>query len=172
MDLGGKFLPQSCITRFSDVKNLQDLDGKTLQFRNDERPARRYLYFRYAITYLFWNKKGLLEWTAKTSDDRGRTRVPSGPYLRQSMLLVLARHISHNFLPDPVIGDNTFEEVPESPSRPIEGSLMAVQLGLDTEEHQKARAATKEVEQWGGEYVDGDEEERDEEEQEDTEEGG
>lgn len=93
-------------------------------------------------------KKGLLERAAKTS------------------------HISHNFLPDPVISDNTVEDVPESPSRPTEEPLMTVHLGSDIEEHQKARAAKKEVEQRGGEYVDSDEEEGDEEEEDDTEEGG
>ena len=79
-----------------------------------------------------------------------------------SMLQNLTRHISHNFLPDAVISDNTVEEVPERPSPPTEEPLMTVQLGLDIEEHQKARAAKKEVEQRGGEYVDSDEENSDE----------
>lgn len=136
-----------------------------MEFRNDERPAKRYLYFRYAITYLFWKKKGLLEWTSKTSDDHGRIWVTPGPYLRKSMLQVLAKQITHQHSPDPMIGDNTFEDAPESPFRPTEEPLMAVQLGIDIEEHQKARAEKKKVEQRGGIFVDSDEENNDKEEE-------
>lgn len=76
----------------------------------------------------------------------------------------LARHISHQILPDPVIGDNTFEEVPESVFRPLEEPLVAVQLGLDLEDHQKTRSEKKKVEKQVGKYLNSGEENGDEEE--------
>ncbi|MCJ1462693.1 hypothetical protein MMC07_001296 [Pseudocyphellaria aurata] len=108
----GSISDQCAVANGENLWTWDELDGKTLEFRNDVRPARRYLYFRFSIT-----------------DDQGRIWVTPGQYLRKSMLQGLAKHIIYHFLPDPIIGNSTFETVLESPSRPIEELLMAVQLG-------------------------------------------
>lgn len=52
----------------------QDIDGRRLHFRNDNRPARRYLYFRYAMAHLKATKSGWPD-----LDKKGSHRGPYGP---------------------------------------------------------------------------------------------
>ena len=71
------------------IKFLQELDEKVLQFQNDNRPARRYLYFKYLMTYLMNQETGNTSWTQKYPH-KGTMWCTPGPYLRKSMLVTLA----------------------------------------------------------------------------------
>ncbi|KAL8686324.1 MAG: hypothetical protein Q9218_007185 [Villophora microphyllina] len=96
-----------------------DLDGKDLQFLTSNRPARRFLYCRFVITYLECKKTGNLDWV-KRVDAKGTLWTTPGPYLRKSMLLALARKVSDHFLPAPLVEDGTFEETEGAAKRPAE----------------------------------------------------
>lgn len=93
--------------------HLQDLDGWHLQFLTANRPAKRFLYFRFVITYLNAKKQGNSSFTDNSDTKQGFWASP-GPYLRRSTLISLARNISGCELPPPLLDENTFEtdEVP------------------------------------------------------------
>lgn len=71
-----------------------DLDNVELQFLNDKRPARRYLYYYYVTTilrYVRFEKDGWAE--KRLTVPNGNLWATPGPYLRRSMLKVLAKII-------------------------------------------------------------------------------
>ena len=78
---------------------IQDIDGKELAFQGMNRPARRYLYFRFVITYLHCERAGHMEWVQNV-EAKGQMWSSPGPYLRQSLLVTLARKISDFYLPE------------------------------------------------------------------------
>jgi hypothetical protein len=94
---------------------LQDIDRRALEFLTPNRPARRYLYLRYVITFLHQQKLGNVEWLGRV-EARGYIWAAPGPYLRKSMLLTLARRISDQFLPE-VFYDSTFTIADGCPQR-------------------------------------------------------
>jgi hypothetical protein len=75
--------------RFLFLKS-QELNGKILEFLTPNRPARRYLYFRYLCTYFHWKKQGDTDWVSWV-EARGMMWATPGPYLRQLMLKTLAK---------------------------------------------------------------------------------
>jgi hypothetical protein len=100
-----------------------DIDGRELTFLTPNRPAKRYLYLRYVITYLHHKKTGNSEWLEQAmsnSNARGYMWATPGPYLRRSMLVVLARRVSDNFLPEALYDQTTFDDADSCPSRSAE----------------------------------------------------
>lgn len=73
-------------------KVLAQLDGKNVLFKNDSRPAARFLYYHFVIT-LLRNRRDRQPGYEKHFVDLGSMRpfATPGHYLRQSMLLVLAK---------------------------------------------------------------------------------
>lgn len=72
----------------------RDLDNAELQFLNDKRPARRYLYYHYITTilrYVRFEKHGWAE--KRLTVANGILWATPGPYLRRSMLKVLVESI-------------------------------------------------------------------------------
>ena len=71
---------------------LQDMDGTEVQFKNDHRPAARFLYFHFVIT-LLRNKSDRSEGWEKSLLElpTGKPFATMGPYIRKSMLSVLAK---------------------------------------------------------------------------------
>ncbi|KAJ5899517.1 hypothetical protein N7495_004261 [Penicillium taxi] len=70
----------------------QDIDGKELTFTNDHRPRKRFLYFRFLISYLWAKRKG-----REISEEKVQARrvwPTIGRYLRKSTLQALSRCIS------------------------------------------------------------------------------
>lgn len=121
---------QQALYADSGIVKWKDIDGKELVFLNENRPARRYLYFRYIMTYMSHKKQGSMEWAEKM-DDSGRRWATRGPYLRRSMLQYLARFVSHGALPEELIAGNTFTEAPGCPSRGEEvEATLAMSLAL------------------------------------------
>ncbi|EFE43122.1 hypothetical protein TRV_02127 [Trichophyton verrucosum HKI 0517] len=74
------------------------LHGRELKFLNDNRPAKRYLYFRFMITYLMIKRHGQLNWIREVEAVRHPWSIP-GEYLDRSMLSSLARNVSGSILP-------------------------------------------------------------------------
>ncbi|KAJ9306108.1 hypothetical protein DTO217A2_4408 [Paecilomyces variotii] len=112
----GKFVhpslpPIKSLHSISLTLSLQDFDKKELVFLTENRPARRFLYFRFLITYLNAKKS---ENTAFTSTVEGRDQFWASPgeYLEKSTLKALARNISGLELP-PTLLQHTFEHAPK-----------------------------------------------------------
>lgn len=122
--------------------HFQDLDGKRLEFLSANRPAKRFLYFRFIITYLNAKKQGNRFFTENV-DTKQRFWASPGPYLRRSTLTSLARNISGCQLPPPLL-DNTFEtdEVPAH-----EGEDISLILSSDMRKATIASAARGEQEE-------------------------
>lgn len=89
-----------------------------LKFIHPDRPARRYLYLRYVITFLHQQKLGNVGWLDRVKT-RGYLWATPGPYLRKSMLLTLARRFSDLVLPE-VFYDSTFTIADSCPQRSLE----------------------------------------------------
>ncbi len=104
----------TCWTRSSgksrpDKHTWAEYDGQELQFLSDNRPARRFLYFRFIITYL--NARRMKNFDFSTSVEARKIFWASpGEYLRKSTLITLARMISDFELPPSVYGMTTFED--------------------------------------------------------------
>ena len=71
---------------------LKDLDGKEVSFKNDNRPASRFLYYHFVIT-LLRNKRDRQPGWDKFSPElpTGKPFATMGRYMRESMLLALAK---------------------------------------------------------------------------------
>ncbi|KAJ5951595.1 uncharacterized protein N7479_010008 [Penicillium vulpinum] len=87
-----------------------EFDGKELKFRNQNRPAKRYLYFRFIITYIFCKKQSNDLFTKKVEAAARDFWPTPGPYLRKSMLRTLARSISGHELPPSLVDGKTFDD--------------------------------------------------------------
>ncbi|KAJ5241048.1 uncharacterized protein N7469_002639 [Penicillium citrinum] len=99
------------VTRMGGIHILWgDIDGNELAFLNDNRPAKRYLYFRFVMTYLHWKKNGILTPFVSNVETVRQFWPTPGPYLRQSMLCALARNISGVDLPNSLVQDRTFND--------------------------------------------------------------
>jgi hypothetical protein len=92
---------------------FQDIDGKELQFLGENRPAKRYLYFRFIITYLNAKRSGFKLFTDQVEAKKNFFASP-GSYLRKSTLLSLARNILGCELPPSIFQDTTFETEDET----------------------------------------------------------
>ena len=97
---------------------VKDVDGKELQFLSENRPAQRYLYFRYIITYLYAKKAGNTDWTERVENCNDFWPT-SGPYVEKSTLQSLARNISGCQLPAPLYERATFEEPDKDESQDL-----------------------------------------------------
>lgn len=88
----------------------QDLEGKKLQFRTNNRPARRYLYFRFLLTYFYAKQKGLKEFTDKVESCSDFWGSP-GEYIEHSSLELLTRNLGVRLPPTIpcTIERNTFD---------------------------------------------------------------
>ncbi|EFR03953.1 hypothetical protein MGYG_06952 [Nannizzia gypsea CBS 118893] len=61
------------------------LHGRELKFLNDNRPAKRYVYFRYVMTFLMLRPHGKLSWIREVLAAKNYWDVP-GEYLERTML--------------------------------------------------------------------------------------
>jgi hypothetical protein len=118
-------------------------------FLSDNRPAKRYLYFRFVISYLHAKRNNNLATTQKI-EAREIFFASSGPYLRESTLISLARNISGCELPPSVFADCTFTDQDEGAQKDVEetAAILAARLRSATiesvkerEEERKAREA-------------------------------
>ena len=70
---------------------LADFEGETLEFKNDNRPASRFLYYHFITTLSLARRNRKHGWERVVSDlPTGRPFATPGRYMRDSMLLALA----------------------------------------------------------------------------------
>ncbi len=72
--------------------SLKDLDGKEVSFKNDNRPASRFLYYHFVVTLLRNKRDRQPGWeNFSTELPTSKPFATMGPYMRESMLLTLAK---------------------------------------------------------------------------------
>lgn len=122
------------------------MDGKALKFLTPNRPARRYLFLRYVMTFLQQQRVGNVEWLDYVKA-RGYLWGLPGPYLRKSMLLALAKRFSGQGLPD-CFYDSTFTVADGCPQRSAEDED-DLAMGLDHKmQYEFAEATRNKEEDW------------------------
>jgi hypothetical protein len=100
--------------RFQKANAAQtwDYDGKELEFLNDQRPSRRFLYFHYILCIYRAMQERTKGW--QTARDESKTRklwATPGPYLRMSILRKLAEVIGDGVeLPEELLVDGEITE--------------------------------------------------------------
>lgn len=131
---------------------FQDLDGRELNFRNENSPTRRFHYFRYLMTYMAAHEVGSNGWV-KINDAGGYTWYTLGPYLHKSTLGVLAGEVQDHSLPE-AFYEKLFTQSKDTPTRSEDDEKgLAMSLGLRVKK-ERSRSA--------GEEDEGDEEDEDE----------
>ena len=88
----------------------RDIDGRKLSFRNDKRPARRFLYMRYTLAWLHAEDKSWPGFKEKVPPGEV-WKSPNKPkgYLRNSILLKLGRKTGDR-LPKDLVSAGIFED--------------------------------------------------------------
>ncbi|MCJ1455417.1 hypothetical protein MMC28_005772 [Mycoblastus sanguinarius] len=90
----------------------RDIDGRKLRFRNDNRPARRFLYMRYALAWLHAADKAWPGYKEKVPPGEVWWASPNKAdgYLRKSILLALGNKKTGDRLPKDLISAGVFED--------------------------------------------------------------
>ncbi|KAL8826139.1 MAG: hypothetical protein Q9191_003986 [Dirinaria sp. TL-2023a] len=73
-------------------EQLRDYQGRVLVWKNEERPAARFLYYHFVVTLLrinHYKSQGSAEYSLRLSNEKPFATM--GPYFRKSVLLALAR---------------------------------------------------------------------------------
>lgn len=82
----------SAINKDFGRQSLKDYDGKEIEFKNNNRPASRFLYYHFVVTLLRNKKFRTPGWEACLTElPKKKPFATPGKYLRSSMLLQLAR---------------------------------------------------------------------------------
>ncbi|KAI4245674.1 MAG: hypothetical protein L6R42_010134 [Xanthoria sp. 1 TBL-2021] len=165
-DLFNKFLWESPFTGATTTWN--EIHNRPLVWKNDNRPARRYLYLRYVLTWLAARRKGYPDWQEKLpSGTMWATPDKPGGYLRSSILRVLASKVGDKTpLPEDMMIAGSFDD-PDSASK-VKDQAAAIALPLLVRDHlegRKAKAAAAEDDEEDDEEEEDDDEEDDEEEE-------
>lgn len=104
-----------------------DLDGRTLEWKNDNRPARRFLYYHFVTTllrYVRYEKPGWAE--KRLTLPTGKLWATQGPYLRRSTLKHLASLLGDVDEADEIFSDGVFDRKDNKPES--EERLMAQEV--------------------------------------------
>lgn len=104
-----------------------DLDGRLLEWKNDNRPARRFLYYHFVTTllrYVRYEKPGWAE--KRLSLPTGKLWATQGPYLRRSTLKHLASMLGDVDDADKMFADGVFDRKDDKPES--EERLMAQEI--------------------------------------------
>ncbi|KAK2812582.1 hypothetical protein FQN50_001226 [Emmonsiellopsis sp. PD_5] len=128
-----------------DIYTWKELDGKELVFLSDNRPARRFLYFRFVVTYLHAKKNGNTAW-AERIDSKNVLWASPGPYLEKSTLLSLGRNISGFELPPPLYEDMTFDsaEPPKDANQDVVLSMRVREALIESVKRRESRQQEEE----------------------------
>ncbi|KAI9716909.1 MAG: hypothetical protein M1812_005058 [Candelaria pacifica] len=86
------------------------LDGSELEFKNDRRPGKRYLYYHYISTILRYVRYEKPDWAQyRVEIPSGKLWATPGPYIRRSILKKLANAIGDTELDEGLTQSTTFE---------------------------------------------------------------
>ncbi|KAI9761976.1 MAG: hypothetical protein M1840_001505 [Geoglossum simile] len=112
-------------------KKIGDLDGTELEFKNENRPAHRFLFYHFVSTLLRYVRYEKPGWAEKRVNlPTGKIWATPGPYLRKSMLRVLANVIG-NCEPSEEVFDRVFDGKGGKPRQ--EEKLIAQEILVDRE---------------------------------------
>ncbi|OJJ43919.1 hypothetical protein ASPZODRAFT_145056 [Penicilliopsis zonata CBS 506.65] len=103
-----------------DLIRVKDLDNRVLSFLSDARPRRRFLYFRFLLSYLDAKRSNLRDVTTKA--ETGRFWPSGGVDFRKPTLTALARCVSGCEIPDSLIETQTFD--PPGDARDVEAGMI------------------------------------------------
>jgi hypothetical protein len=125
-------LPQEALSTKSAANNrtYKNIDKKELTFLGDNRPACRYLFFRFVISYLYARING--NDVVREKFNRHNFWPTMGRYLHRSTLVTLARCFSGTELPPSLLETNTFE--PDGEQDKQAGQDIGMLLGADIRE--------------------------------------
>ncbi len=125
-----------------DLWRWRDIDGRRLQFRNDNRPARRFLYMRYVLAWLHAETKGWPNFKSKVPPGEVWA-TPSKPqgYLRKSILLEMGK-MAGDKLPKDLIEAGVFED--PSTSSTVQDQVAGITIAEHVQDHLKGKRDSKE----------------------------
>ncbi|KAI9768930.1 MAG: hypothetical protein M1840_004526 [Geoglossum simile] len=110
-----------------------DLDGTELEFKNDNRPAHRFLYYHFVSTLLRYARYEKPGWAEKRVNlPTGKIWATPGPYLRKSMLKALANAIGDYEPPAELFGSGVFDG--KGSKSPQEEKLIAREILVEREQ--------------------------------------
>ena len=119
-----------------------DLDGRELEWKNDNRPARRYLYYHFVTTLLRYVRYEKPGWAGtRLTLPTGKLWATQGRYLRRSTLKYLASAIGDVDEADEIFADGVFDGKDDKPEK--EERLMAQEIFVRQE-----RAELEEEDVW------------------------
>ncbi len=120
------------------ITRWRDIDRIALQFRNNNRPARRYLYFRYVMAHMNAVIEGFTDIDKKLPNGSiwASPDKPDG-YLRKSVLQVLAKRIGDRPLPFDLVEAGTFEDTNPESGRLVEDQKAGIELSYRMKENRK-----------------------------------
>ena len=132
----------------------RDLDGRKLSFRNENRPARRFLYARYALAWLHAEASSWTDFKEKVPPGEiwASPNKPDG-YLRKSILVALGKKTGDK-LPKDLIQAGIFED--EDTSNAVKDQVAEIRVNKYVQQHLDGERDIKEIDE---EDRDGDEEE-------------
>ncbi|KAI4109446.1 MAG: hypothetical protein L6R37_000603 [Teloschistes peruensis] len=116
------------------ITKFKDLDNRHLKFRHANRPARRYLYFRYALAWMNADREKYEGFKAKVPPGSiWATRDRPAGYLRKSILRQLAHKVGDTVeLPEDLVQAGEFTDPDtESPVSNAVGNVTIPELFRD-----------------------------------------
>ena len=145
------------------IVRWNDIDGQRLRFRNENRPARRYLYFRYVMAYFHARKSQYPDYTEKLPPGRmWASPGKEGGYLRESVLRAMAERIGDVTLPQELITAGTFVDTEPESGREIDDRIATIELSARIKSKEQGTVLDEEEDHKNGEEDDDEDEEEDE----------
>lgn len=126
-----------------DTWRWRDIDGRRLKFRNNNRPARRFLYMRYILAWLHAKDQGWPNFQSKVPPGEIWAASPNKPqaYLRKSILLEMMGKRAGDTLPKDLIAAGVFED--SSTSSAVHDQVAGMTLADHVHDHLKGKRDSK-----------------------------
>ena len=122
---------------FSLERTWRSIDGVTLKFLNEHRPAARYLYFRYVLTYTFWKAREQLDWTNELGRVQEYVWATPGRYVNYCILSEMSIGMPNVRLPETLYEERTFKD--EDYSNDKQNEICTRSLSVTISDFQQAR---------------------------------
>jgi len=108
-DLMNEKLRTYHLPSMTGARTYGELDGIELEFKNNNRPAHRFLYYHFVSTLLRYMRYEKPGWAVRVILPTGKIWATPGPYLRKSMLKALANAIGDCEPSKELFGDGVFD---------------------------------------------------------------
>ena len=112
-----------------EITRWKDFDEQKLKFFNENRPARRYLYLKYVMTYLHAEKPRYSNFKEKVPNGTmwASPKKQDG-YFRKSVLRILTERVGNTTLPIDLIAAETFVDTESNTGRSIKNIKAGIEL--------------------------------------------